>query len=471
MSSRYGDRRAVIYTRVSKDRAAGRSVAEQEAECRIVCQREGWPVAEVLVDNDAGASRWSKSKRPSYDQLDHILQPGDVLVTWEASRAQRDLAAYNALRQLCTERDVLWCYSGRVFDLSRSDDRFMTLLDIGLAEKEVDQTRERIMRTLRANVQAGRPHGIRPYGYRTTRDADTGKPTGRELDPVEAPVVREVYDRFLDGVPLRRIAIDLNERGIKPFRAEEWSASTLGKMLQKPAYAGLRTHHGEIVGPGTWPPLVTEDEFHRALAILKDPARRTQRGTEPKSLVTNIAVCGKCGATVRRKTKAGRIAYLCRDRGCVTMTADDVDEYVEEWMFKLLGDQRVHDRIMQADNTDSVEARNKIDAIRARMDEYAIEAAKPDGPSPRAFALMEKQWLAEIAELEQVANQALIHPRLADLTGPYVEARWANMDLDVQRDIVRSTVEITLYPQKMVREEGKPPIDIRWRGMGSAASS
>lgn len=461
MSSRYEGRRAVIYTRVSKDRASGRSVAEQEAECRIVCGREGWHVAEVLSDNDVGASRWSKGVRPNYDRLAQILRPGDVLVTWEASRAQRDLAAYNDLRQLCTERDVLWCYSGRVFDLSRSDDRFMTLLDIGLAEKEVDQTRDRIMRTLRANLEAGKPHGIRPYGYRTVRDPQTGKPSGRELDPVEAPVVREIVDRFLAGTPLRRIAIDLNERGIKPTRAAEWSASTLGKMLQKPAYAGLRTHHGEIVGPGTWPALITEDEFHRVMAILKDPARRTQRGTEPKSLVTNIAVCGKCGSTVRRKTKAGRVAYLCRDTGCVTMTADDVDEYVEEWMFKLLADPRVHERIVQSDDSGAVEARNKIEAIRARMDEYAIEATKPDGPSPRAFALMEKQWLTEIAELEQIANQALIHPRLADLAGPYGEAAWAEMDLDVQRDIVRSMLEITLYPRKMQDEH--PPIEIHWR--------
>ncbi|AEV52018.1 resolvase [Rhodococcus phage REQ1] len=463
MSSRYEGRRAVIYTRVSKDRAGGRSVAEQEAECRIVCQREGWSVADVLSDNDVGASRWSKGDRPNYDRLSRILQPGDVLVTWEASRAQRDLAAYNDLRQLCTERDVLWCYSGRVFDLTRSDDRFMTLLDIGLAEKEVDQTRERIMRTLRANLQAGKPHGIRPYGYRSIRDPDTGKPIGREPDPVEGPIVRGIVDRFLSGVPLRRIAIDLNASGVKPQRAEEWTASLLGKMLQKPAYAGLLTHHGEIVGPGTWPAIITEDEHYRIMAILKDPARRTQRGTSPKSLVTNIAVCGKCGSTVRRKTKAGRTVYVCRDIGCVTMTASDVDEYVEEWMFKLLSDPRVHRRVsQQGDSKASADALAKIDGIRARMDEYAVEAAKGD-ISPRAFALMEKQWLTEIAELEQVANQALIHPRLADLTGPYVEAVWADMDLDLQRDIVRSTLEVTLYPQKLQREQDKPPIEVLWR--------
>jgi DNA invertase Pin-like site-specific DNA recombinase len=37
--------RAIIYTRVSKDpKQLGRSVGEQEAECRAIAEREGWHV-------------------------------------------------------------------------------------------------------------------------------------------------------------------------------------------------------------------------------------------------------------------------------------------------------------------------------------------------------------------------------------------------------------------------------------------
>ncbi|NKR80190.1 recombinase family protein [Rhodococcus hoagii] len=63
--------RAIIYARVSADQSGrGRSVSEQEAECRAICQREGWDVAEVLSDNDVGASRFSRVKdRPAYERL------------------------------------------------------------------------------------------------------------------------------------------------------------------------------------------------------------------------------------------------------------------------------------------------------------------------------------------------------------------------------------------------------------------
>ena len=51
---------ALIYTQVSSDPSGGgRSVADQERECRQVCERNGWHVRRVYTDNDRGASRYS----------------------------------------------------------------------------------------------------------------------------------------------------------------------------------------------------------------------------------------------------------------------------------------------------------------------------------------------------------------------------------------------------------------------------
>jgi DNA invertase Pin-like site-specific DNA recombinase len=76
-------RRALIYTRVSKDKRQGRSVEEQEAECRRVCDHEGWRIADVLTDNDRSASRYASRSRPAWEQVKHrIATDGiDVLVT------------------------------------------------------------------------------------------------------------------------------------------------------------------------------------------------------------------------------------------------------------------------------------------------------------------------------------------------------------------------------------------------------
>lgn len=60
--------RAVIYERISDDRAGtGLGVARQDRDCRERCAREGWAVADVLVDNDRSA--YSGRKRPGYQRL------------------------------------------------------------------------------------------------------------------------------------------------------------------------------------------------------------------------------------------------------------------------------------------------------------------------------------------------------------------------------------------------------------------
>ena len=82
--------RAVIYTRVSQDRGAGkRSVGEQEAECRTLATGNGWTVVRVFTDNDRSASRYAKKLRPGFTELLAFIEAGgaEVLMTWEGSVA------------------------------------------------------------------------------------------------------------------------------------------------------------------------------------------------------------------------------------------------------------------------------------------------------------------------------------------------------------------------------------------------
>ena len=71
--------RALIYTRVSKDpKARGRSVAEQERECRQVCDVEGWDVIDVVTDNHRSASRYAKREREGWTRVMASIAAGDV---------------------------------------------------------------------------------------------------------------------------------------------------------------------------------------------------------------------------------------------------------------------------------------------------------------------------------------------------------------------------------------------------------
>src|SRR5687768_13535504 len=203
--------RAVIYTRVSSDpHSTGRSVEQQETECRQVCDRNGWTVVQVFTDNDRSASRYARKDRPGYAQVKNFLDGGhaDALVLWEGSRAQRDLRDYLKLRDLCAARGVLYCYSGKVHDLTRTDDRFTTGLDALLAEREADLTRDRVLRAVRANMATGRPYGRTLYGYRRVYDAQTRQFLEQVPHEEQAPVVREAARRVMAGESCRSVALD-----------------------------------------------------------------------------------------------------------------------------------------------------------------------------------------------------------------------------------------------------------------------
>ena len=412
---------------MSSDKAGGRSVEEQERECRAECERRGWPVAHVLVDNDVSASRFATKSRPEYARLRELLAPGDVLVMWEASRAQRDLARYVELRDLCASRGVLWSYSGKLFDLADGDDRFATGLDALLAEKEAEQTRVRILRAHRANLAEGKPHGRVPYGYRIVRDPDTGKAIGRVPDPVRAPLVTEAARRVLDGHTLASVVRWIATKDPEPT----WNDAKLRRILVNPTTAGFRTHSTTtggkrgpqlIHGDGTWEPIITREQ-HDDLVALFAARKYGSRGPEPRHLLSGIVACGVCGNYLwwgkggRKKDGSHYDVYSCRDHHAAR-------------------NKQALDEVITA----------VIEAVLSSPESLAALAAPPAAPEPGA--------VAELAELERqlqaVEDQMADNKMPADV-GARVATRLA------ERIAAAKAVTEPVYTEPIVRKLATAP--------------
>lgn len=441
---------AVIYTRVSSDRAGGRSVGEQEADCRAVCEAHDWPVLEVLSDNDVGASRHSRGHRPAYEKLKEVLHPGRVLVLWEASRGQRDLKAYVELRDLCAERGVPWCYSGTIYDLSSGLGRFRTGLDALLAEEEVERSRQRVMRAIRANAAAGKPHGKIPFGYRAVRDEKTGAVVDRVIDESEAAVLREAARRVLAGESLRSVYRDFNAREIPGPTDKGWSHRTLTRLLQSPTYAGKRVHHGTVV-PGTWEPIFTEDEHVSLSALLSDETRIVARGGPPRHLLTGIATCGVCDGSVFRLKDRGRETYVCREGFHVSRSKQATDLLVTEAVISRLEDPSLIDAISAVAGVPK-QQRGEAQALQARLDKLADDCAD-EKITLRSFQRMEARLLKQIADAEARARRAAVAPIIIETVGPHARKRWESYTLEKKRDLIRALVRVRLLPTG--RKSGK----------------
>ncbi|MEU2173692.1 recombinase family protein [Nocardia sp. NPDC019219] len=447
--------RALIYVRVSSDNAGGRSVEEQEAECRAVCERNGWPVEAVFSDNDRSASRYATKDRPEYARLKKTLTPGDVLVTWEASRAQRELGRYVELRDLCAELGVFWSYNGKLFDLTKGDDRFATGLDALLSEKEADQIRDRIMRAHRANLAAGRPHGRVPYGYRVATETDANGRVLRkwwEPEPIQSALIAEAARRVLDGQ-----SFGSTVRWMETKDPRGWDSAKLRRLLVNPTLAGFRTHsevvngkrgRGVIHGKGTWEAILTEDQ-HNDLVALFAARKSGPRGVPVKYLASGIATCSVCKEPVWRrwggKSKVdGRKwpVYGCK-KMCVARTQDIVDDAVHAVVEGILTTPEALEALAEAPATDPT-AGVRLAELRRQLEEVETEIA--EGRMPAATgARVATRLEAQITEAEAAAAPTFIDPAVKALaTAPDPVKMWRGLDLVAQREFIKAVLVIEI---------------------------
>ncbi|MEU2179691.1 recombinase family protein [Streptomyces thermolilacinus] len=229
--------RGGLYARKSAYRGKvankGRSVREQLDAGQANADGLGVNVVEQFIDDDRSASTYRAREREEFERMIEWIEAKklDIVFAWASTRLQRDIAVYARLRDACAANGVLWCYGGKVYDLSDKDDRFRTGLDALLGEREVDEMRDNVLRSLRANAVNGLPHGQRAYGYRRVYDPHTRALVRTEKEPAEAKVVAEICRRVAAGEAYAQIALSLNMRGVVP-PARDWRKEQIKRLAE-----------------------------------------------------------------------------------------------------------------------------------------------------------------------------------------------------------------------------------------------
>jgi DNA invertase Pin-like site-specific DNA recombinase len=254
------------YLRVSVDKSGReRSPEEQHDDNERAAEANGWALGEPYRDVGS-ASRYANggngTVRPGFDRLVADLERGrfgaGVLVLWEASRGSRRLSEWARFIETCEAAGVRIHVTThqRTYDVSNARDR-RTLQEDGTdSEYESAKTSARARRASAAAAAEGRPHGRVPYGFRRRYNPDDGKLAAQEIEPVEAAVVRELFDRLEWGHSLRAIARDLETRGIRSRGGKVFSPEHLRSLAVADAYRAKRTHRGTLTD-AVWPAIVS----------------------------------------------------------------------------------------------------------------------------------------------------------------------------------------------------------------------
>ena len=472
--------RAACYCRISSDPKAKRDgVTRQKEDTAVLCEVNGWQVADYYIDNDVSAS--NGDQRPQWRRLLDDVADGkiDVIVVWNQDRGWRKMSDLESLRPLLEPRGVLLATTNiGTIDFRNADDVFRAQVSTSLSEMEIAKMRVRQRRAARQRAEQGRPKWRTAFGYLPYTGlpgADTGH---REPDPVTGPLVAEAYRAILAGGSLSDVCRAWNGAGHYGITGKPWTVSTLSLFLRNPRNAGLRSHtdtatgNTEIMGQGTWPGLVDESLWQSVQHILTAPGR----GWGPKSvrrhLLTGILRCGYCasegvdsrmsGQWVMRKTggapgrpKAGevkephpghvnrQVAYACaRCRKC-GIRSGLVEPIINEAVVQWLSADDATD-LLKVPGADPAEAQRILDeraVLHGRLNEIADERA--DGLLTGAQAKRATERIqCKLDALEKLQVDA---DRLRILDGiPLGTAEVAEALADLSTDRYRAVIDLLM---------------------------
>lgn len=450
-----------LYARISEDRLRTEAgVDRQLKDARALSKRRGGRVIAEYVDNDISASKGFA--RPGYDALMAAVSAGELdrIILWQTSRLWRNrrerAEGIEVLRR--AQVSVLAC-RGPDLDMTTAYGRAMTGLLGEFDTMESELASERIARAAQQRAEKGLYHGgRRAFGYATN---------GLDRVQAEADEVAAMYRKFLAGVYLAAIARDLNDRGVTTTSGGAFTSGAVADILRRARNAGLVERLGEIVGPGFWKRIVSEDDWRAAVRILSDPGRKTSTGNKAAYLLSGIARCGTCGgvitsAGVRARGKLRKI-YRCRVSNCVGKRLDWIDEYVASLVVARLAKPDAKKLLIDNDRPDTKTLTAKARSLRSRLDEAA--AAFADGEITRAQLRTASDRLrGQLAQVE--AQQAHVSrvPILTDLVeADDVQAVWDGLPLARQRAVVACLMTVRLLRGGSgVRKFDSTLVEVTW---------
>jgi DNA invertase Pin-like site-specific DNA recombinase len=461
-----GQTRAVIYVRISQDRTgAGLGVDRQREDCEALAERNGWNIVETYVDNDVSAYKKGK-RRPGYRRMLADLDEGlaTAVIVWHTDRLHRSPLELEEYINLCEQRGVTThTVQAGDLDLATSSGRFLARMLGNVARHESEHKAERVARARRQKAFNGEwMGGIRPFGWgaptgemHTKIDRKTGEETDEpELDmlkavPEEAEALRYWTDEILSGASIRSLVKWCADKGILTTRGNAISHTDMRDMLLRPRNAGIAVYRGEEVGRGQWEPIVDETKYRAVAAILKDPARTTTPGAQPKWLGSILYRCGRgdCDKFVYVTQSGGRRfpSYRCQTGHGGGRRAETVDQYVEDVIVERLSRPDAHDLLLPGpDDVDVSGLQAEAERIRQRMKDLGglFGAGQID---MTAFTEGTDTARGQLEGVTQQLARAATRDPLVDLVGkPDVRKAWKALPLDRKRNVLRALVEVTL---------------------------
>ena len=285
---------AVIYARYSSHNQRDVSIEQQYAACESFAAHEGYTVVDHYADR---AVSGKTDNRPAFQRMMRDAHKGgfDYVIAWKSNRMGRNMMQAMVNESKLADLGIRCLYVEEDFDDTAAG-RFALRNMMNVNQFYIENMAEDVRRGMLDNASKCMVNNKPPLGYRKGKDGKF------EIYEPEAVIVREIFERLLNGWTIIDITTDLNRRGIKTGTGKEWKKQSFGHLLSNDKYIGTYRFADVVIEDGI-PAILDKETFARVQALLKSKKKpRGKQRMNDEYLLTGKVFCGKCGSPMTAQT-------------------------------------------------------------------------------------------------------------------------------------------------------------------------
>ena len=305
----------------------------------------------------------------------------------------------DCLRFSNRNQGVLVVTPSKTYDIANNpDDEEYMEFELFMSRREYKMIKRRLDRgKIQAVVEGNYMSAFRPFGYDIVKTRSSRYLT---INPNEAPFVQKMFTwGVIDNLSLSEIATRLDALGVKPRFADQWSESTVRRIMLNPVYIGkvkwaervkIKTMVGDrlvtklarytdqyMEYDGKHEPLVDVELFEAAKTRFPPPRTKDNHGTI--NPLAGILKCSKCGRVFRHKVyERSRSRFVHgADRGKCKVKSATVEDVMDALKYALK--LHIEDFEVKIDSIGPVDEKSigeEMDILRSELKQIEVRRSR-----------------------------------------------------------------------------------------------
>ncbi len=415
---------------------------------------------------DRAISGKKADNRPQFMQMIGDSSHGefDVIIVWKIDRFSRDKYDSVMYKAKLKKNGVSVISATEPIDDS-PEGKLMESIFEGFSEYYVKDLELKTSRGMTENAIKGKFNGGSvTFGYRIDKNKQF------QADPINAPIVTDIFRRYACGEPIRSIVDDLSSKGIKN-RDKPITYHFINWLLKNRRYLGEYSFR-DTMNTNAIPPLVTLEVFTKCQQRLADNMHKSARfrKVDEKYYLTGKIFCGHCGDTMSgvsgtSKDKGHYRYYQCmssKKKKCNKKYTrkDFIEDMVVDMTMRIFDDKSLVENIvdtcysMQSNKSTQLPALKKqLKQTKKEIDNVmnAVKAGLVTKTTKATLEMLEhEQEIIEIA----IAQEQIERPIMSKEQIKFGIMKFTQTDIKVpeqrQRIIDTFLNSVHVYEDKMV---------------------